>query len=171
MALDPLFQWLYATAAGEVIRENESLFPWLEAIHVLAITLVVGSIAIVDLRLIGVSSLDRTVTRLTKDVLTLTWIAFAVALLTGVLMFISNAVNYAHNFYFQIKILLLVLAGINMLFFHFVVGRDVDSWGVSAQTTPLRARVAGGTSLLLWVGVVAFGRWIGFTLQPHLVGG
>jgi len=66
MALDPLFQWLYATAAGEVIRENESLFPWLEAIHVLAITLVVGSIAIVDLRLIGVSSLDRTVTRLTK---------------------------------------------------------------------------------------------------------
>ena len=171
MALDPLFQWLYATAAGEVIRENESLFPWLEAFHVLAITLVVGSIAIVDLRLIGVSSLDRTVTRLTKDVLPLTWIAFAVALLTGVLMFISNAVNYAHNFYFQIKILLLVLAGINMLFFHFVVGRDVDSWGVSAQTTPLRARVAGGTSLLLWVGVVAFGRWIGFTLQPHLVGG
>ena len=171
MALDPLFQWLYATAAGEVIRENESLFPWLEAIHVLAITLVVGSIAIVDLRLIGVSSLDRTVTRLTKDVLPLTWIAFAVALMTGVLMFISNAVNYAHNFYFQIKILLLVLAGINMLFFHFVVGRDVDSWGVSAQTTPLRARVAGGTSLLLWVGVVAFGRWIGFTLQPHLGGG
>jgi len=171
MALDPLFQWLYATATGEVIRENESLFPWLEAIHVLAITLVVGSIAIVDLRLIGVSSLDRTVTRLTKDVLPLTWIAFAVALLTGVLMFISNAVNYAHNFYFQIKILLLVLAGINMLFFHFVVGRDVDSWGISAQTTPLRARLAGGTSLLLWVGVVAFGRWIGFTLQPHLVGG
>jgi len=171
MALDPLFQWLYATAAGVVIRENESLFPWLESIHVLAIALVVGSIAIVDLRLIGVSSLDRAVTRLTKDVLPLTWIAFAVALLTGVLMFISNAVNYAHNFYFQIKILLLVLAGINMLFFHFVVGRDVDSWGVSAQTTPLRARVAGGTSLLLWVGVVAFGRWIGFTLQPHLVGG
>ena len=171
MALDPLFQWLYATAAGEMIREHESFFPWLESIHVLAIALVVGSIAIVDLRLIGVSSLDRTVTRLTKDVLPLTWIAFAVALLTGVLMFISNAVNYAHNFYFQIKILLLVLAGINMLFFHFVVGRDVDSWGVSAQTTPLRARVAGGTSLLLWVGVVAFGRWIGFTLQPHLGGG
>src|SRR6185369_617556 len=160
MALDPLFQWLYATAAGEVIRENESLFPWLEAIHVLAITLVVGSIAIVDLRLIGVSSLDRTVTRLTKDVLPLTWIAFAVALLTGVLMFISNAVNYAHNFYFQIKILLLVLAGANMLFFHFVSGRDVAVWGNSIGTTPARARLAGGASLLLWIGVVAFGRWI-----------
>jgi hypothetical protein len=171
MGLDAIFQWLYATAAGVAIRENESLFPWIESIHVLAITAVVGSIAIVDLRLLGVASRDRTVTRLTKDVLPLTWTAFAIAALTGVLMFISNAVNYAHNFYFQIKILLLVLAAVNMLFFHFVTGRDVDGWGASAQTTPLKARLAGGASLLLWIGVVAFGRWIGFTLQPHLIGG
>ena len=171
MGLDAIFRWLYASAASVVIRENESLFPWLESFHVLAITAVVGSIAIVDLRLIGVASRDRTVTRLTKDVLPLTWIAFAIAALTGVLMFISNAVNYAHNFYFQIKILLLVLAGINMLFFHFITGRDVDSWGASAQTTPFKARLAGGASLILWIGVVAFGRWIGFTLQPHLIGG
>ncbi len=171
MGLDAIFQWLYATAAGVAIRENESLFPWIESIHVLAITAVVGSIAIVDLRLLGVASRDRTVTRLTKDVLPLTWVAFAIAALSGVLMFISNAVNYAHNFYFQIKILLLVLAAVNMLFFHFVPGRDVDSWGASAQTTPLKARLAGGASLLLWIGVVAFGRWIGFTLQPHLIGG
>ena len=119
MGLDAIFRWLYATAAAVTIRENESLFPWIESIHVLAITLVVGSIAIVDLRLLGVASLDRTVTRLTKDVLPCTWTAFAVAALTGGLLFISNAVNYAHNFYFQIKILLLVLAGANMLVFHF----------------------------------------------------
>ena len=170
MGLDAIFRWLYETPAGVVIRENESLFPWIESIHVLAITLVVGSIAIVDLRLLGLASRDRTITGLTRDVLPLTWAAFAVAALTGVLMFISNAVNYAHNFYFQIKILLLVLAGANMLFFHFVSGRDAASWGNSATTTPLRARLAGGASLTLWIGVVAFGRWIGFTLQPHLGG-
>src|SRR5471030_789873 len=162
MGFNAIFQWLYATAAGEALRENESLFPWIDSIHLLAITLVVGSIAIVDLRLIGVASLDRTVTRLTKDVLPCTWMAFTIAALTGGLLFISNAVNYAHNFYFQIKILLLLLAGVNMLLFHFVTGRDVDSWGTSARTTPLRARIAGGASLVLWIGVVAFGRWIGF---------
>src|SRR5471030_541916 len=103
MGFNAIFQWLYATAAGEAIRENESLFPWIESIHVLAITLVVGSIWIVDLRLIGVASLDRAVTRLAKEVLPCTWMAFAVAAVTGSLLFISNAVNYAHNFYFQIK--------------------------------------------------------------------
>ena len=168
--LDAIFRWLFETPAGVLIRENESLFPWIESIHVLAITLVVGSIAIVDLRLLGLASRDRSVAALTRDVLPCTWVAFAVALLTGVLMFISNAVNYAHNFYFQIKILLLVLAGANMLFFHFVSGRDVAVWGNSIGTTPARARLAGGASLLLWIGVVAFGRWIGFTLQPHLAG-
>jgi hypothetical protein len=170
MVLDPIFRWLYETSAGVFIRENESLFPWLESIHVLTIALVVGSIAFVDLRLLGIASRDRSVTALTKDVLPVTWIAFVVAALTGLLMFISNAVNYAHNFYFQIKILLLVLAGANMLFFHFVSGRDVASWGNAADATPFRARLAGGASLMLWVGVVGFGRWIGFTLQPHLAG-
>jgi hypothetical protein len=170
MGLDALFQWLYATAAGVAIRENESLFPWIESFHVLAITLVVGSIAIVDLRLIGVASLDRGVTRLTRDVLPCTWVAFAIAALTGSLLFISNAVNYAHNFYFQIKILFLILAGVNMLLFHFIVGRDMASWD-AASATPLGARITGAASLMLWIGVVAFGRWIGFTLQPHLTGG
>jgi hypothetical protein len=171
MGLDALFQWLFASAAGVAIRENESLFPWIESFHVLAITLVVGSIAIVDLRLVGLASLDRTVTRLTRDVLPCTWVAFAFAAITGGLLFISNAVNYAHNFYFQVKILFLLLAGINMVLFHFIAGRDMASWDASPGSTPLGAKIAGGASLVLWIGVVAFGRWIGFTLQPHLTGG
>jgi len=171
MGLDAIFRWLYETPAGLAIRENESLFPWIESIHVLAITLVIGSIAIVDLRLIGMASIDHAVTKLTKDVLPITWIAFAVAVVTGCLLFISNAVNYAHNFYFQLKMLTLLLAGANMLFFHFVVGRDIASWGGSAAATPVQARLAGCASLILWICIVAFGRWIGFTLQPHLTGG
>ena len=171
MELDALFKWLYATSAAVTIRENESLFPWLESIHVLAITLVVGSIAIVDLRLLGLASLDRAMTRLSREVLPCTWIAFMMAALTGALLFISNAVNYAHNFYFQVKIALLVLAGVNMLIFHFLGSREIESWGTSAHATPLRVRIAGAASLLLWIGVVAFGRWVGFNLHPHLTGG
>src|SRR5713101_4604096 len=126
MEIDTLLRSLEATSFATAIRENESLFPWIESVHVLAITLVVGTIAIVDLRLIGLASRDRPIMRLTEDVLRCTWTAFAVAATTGVLLFSSNAFDYAYNSYFQAKLVLLVLAGINMAIFHLVVGRDID---------------------------------------------
>jgi hypothetical protein len=169
MELDALFKWLFDTPVAITIRENESLFPWIESFHVLAITLVVGSIAIVDLRLLGFASLDRAVTRLTKEVLPCTWAAFAVAAMTGAALFSSNAVNYAHNFFFQGKMALLVLAGINMLIFQLLVSRNIERWEALSRT-PMAAKVAAAASLILWVGVVGFGRWIGFTLQPTLAG-
>ncbi|SRR5229473_266190 len=171
MELDVLLRSLEATSIATVIREDESLFPWVESLHVLAITLVIGSIAVVDLRLIGLASLDRAVTRLTADVLRCTWAAFVAAAITGALLFSSNAFNYAHNFYFQAKLVFLVLAGINMAIFHLFVSRDIERWGASPHTTPLPAKIAGAVSLLLWIGVVACGRWIGFTLHPTALAG
>ena len=170
MELDAVFKWLFETSFAITIHESEAIFPWIESFHVLAITLVVGSIAIVDLRLLGFASLDRTVARLTKDVLPCTWVAFAVAATTGAALFASNAVNYSHNFYFQGKMVLLLVAGINMLIFQFLIGRDIERWNASSQT-PMAAKVSAAVSLVLWVGVVGFGRWIGFTLLPTLAGG
>jgi hypothetical protein len=166
--VDTLLHALESTALAQAIAESETLFPWVEAVHVLAITLVVGSIAIVDLRLIGFASRDHAVTRLTKDVLPCTWVAFFVAALSGALLFMSKAMTYGHNFYFQGKLVLLVFAGINMAVFHVLVNRDVARWGSTPHTTPLSAKVAGALSLCLWVSVVTFGRWIGFTLHPVL---
>jgi hypothetical protein len=156
-------QWLYDTPWADAIRANELLFPWFESFHVLAITLVLGSIAIVDLRLLGVASRNRPVTRLIREVLPVTWTAFGVAALTGGTLFASNAVNYAHNFPFQMKMLLMLLAGLNMLLFHFVTYRSVAAWD-EAQRTPFAARFAGGFSITVWLAIVAFGRWIGFTI-------
>lgn len=171
MDFDALLNWLHETGIATAIRENEFLFPSIESVHVLAITLVIGSIAIVDLRLIGLASLDRALNRLTADVLPLTWVAFAVAAISGFLLFSSNAFNYAHNFYFQRKMVLLVLAGVNMSVFHLWIGRDIERWGKSFTAPPLPAKIAGAVSLLLWIGVVAFGRWIGFTLLPKALSG
>ena len=170
MEFDALLKFLERTAVAQAIAEGDALFPWIEAIHVLAITLVVGSIAIVDLRLIGFASRDHAVTSITKDVLPLTWIAFVIAASTGVLLFMSKAMVYGHNFYFQGKMILLVLAGLNMALFQFLVSRDVARWGATPHTTPVGARVAGMCSLCLWIAVVTFGRWIGFTLHPTLAG-
>jgi hypothetical protein len=162
--LDRVLGWLQATAVATTISENEMLFPWIESIHVLAIVLVVGTISIVDLRLLGVASRDRAVSRLMADVLPFTWGAFAVAAITGSLMFCSDAVHYAHNFYFRGKLVLLALAGLNMVVFHLVGIGDVKRWGAGGPT-PVAARAAAAISLLVWICVVAFGREIGFTMH------
>jgi hypothetical protein len=167
MEFDALFKWLYNTTLAVTIRENDSLFPWIESIHVIAIALVIGSIAIVDLRLLGIASLERAVSRVAHQTLPLTWIAFIVAAISGVILFTSNALAYAHNFYFQGKMLLLVLAGLNMLVFQFGIYTSVAKWDL-AQRTPFAARIAGALSLLFWTTVIVFGRWIGFTLLPTL---
>ena len=168
MKLDALLQWVFSLAAAVAMRENEFLFPWIESLHVLSITLVFGTIAMVDLRICGLAFNEQRVSRLINQLLPCTWGAFAIAALTGGLLFISNAFSYAHNLYFQIKILCLILAGLNMLFFHFVAGRDISRW--ESTSTPWPARLAGVVSLVIWVTVIATGRWIGFTLQPHLIG-
>ena len=121
-----------ATPLATTIRENEFLFPWIESVHVLAIVLVVGTISIIDLRLLGVASLDRAATRLMRDVLPWTWGAFVFAAITGGLLFSSNAPKYAHNFFFQGKLVFLVAAGLNMAIFHVFGLRDVARWDTAA---------------------------------------
>ncbi len=163
MTLSALLDALYAAPFAVQIRENDVAFPWIESVHVLAITLVVGSIAVVDLRLLGFASRDRSVSRLSADVLPVTWAAFAVAAASGFLLFASNAPKYFDNPYFRGKLVLLVLAGINMLVFQRIVGRGQPGWD-AAGSTPRAARVAAALSLVLWALVVTCGRWIGFTM-------
>ena len=79
MEIDRVLEWLQTTRIASAIGENEILFPWIESIHVLAIVLVVGTISIVDLRLLGLASLDLGVRRLMRDVIPYTWGAFAIA--------------------------------------------------------------------------------------------
>jgi hypothetical protein len=164
--LDSLLQKLYDTGVATAVRESATLFPTIESIHVLTITLVVGSIAIVDLRLLGLASRRRAVTRLTGEVLPITWLAFIIAVITGALLFSSNAVKYSHNFFFLAKMALLVVAGANMVVFHFITSRDIQRWDES-PAVPMGVRLAGGFSLLLWIAVVVCGRWIGFTINAY----
>jgi hypothetical protein len=146
------------------IRENDLLFPLIESVHVVAICLVIGSILVVDLRLLGVASINRSVSRVTSGVLPLTWGAFAVAVASGILLFISNATKYLANGYFVAKIFLICAAGLNMAIFHAISARDLPRWENETRL-PLPARLAGGLSILLWIAVVTCGRWIGFTMQ------
>jgi hypothetical protein len=163
--LHTLIAYFEDSALADSIRENDNLFPLIESIHVLAICLVVGSILAVDLRLLGLASTRQPISRFTQGVLPLTWCAFAVAVASGSLLFISNATKYLENGYFDAKLLLIAAAGVNMMVFHLISAKDLTRWDSAGKPPPLRARFAGGISILLWVAVVACGRWIGFTMK------
>lgn len=153
--------WLESTALSVAISESDWMFPTIETAHLLALTLVIGSIAMLDLRLLGVSTRDCGVVQLASETLPWTWGAFIAAAITGALMFASAATRYYDNIPFRIKILLLVLAGLNMVVFHLTAWRGAHGWD-TALPTPIAARVAASLSLLFWIGVVVAGRWIGF---------
>jgi hypothetical protein len=166
MMLSEFISYFEDSALADNIRENDLLFPLIESVHVVSICLVVGSILVIDLRLLGLASINRPVSRITKAILPLTWSAFAVAAASGLLLFISNATKYLENGYFVAKVLLICAAGLNMAIFHGISAKDLPRWENEAAL-PLPARLAGGLSILLWVAVVACGRWIGFTMQVH----
>jgi hypothetical protein len=148
---------------GITIAESTWMFPTLETIHVIALVTVLGMIAIVDLRLVGVGSRSLAVTKLSKDTLPWVWGAFLLAAATGSLLFISKATSYVVNPYFLWKLVMLSLAGMNMMYFHFFTYRTVEHWDLD-PSVPMGAKVAGALSLIFWLAVVFFGRAIGFTL-------
>lgn len=154
--------WLENTHVAAAIRESTWLFPTIETIHVLCIVIVVGSIAMFDLRLLGMWSRDRSVTDVYDDVMPWTRASFIGAVIAGGLLFSSSATKYYHNVPFRLKMLTLLLAGLNTAYFELWTRRGITAWN-DAVRTPLAARLAGGISLVLWILVVAFGRWIGFT--------
>ena len=140
---------------------TEWVFPIVETLHVMAFTIVVGSIAMVDLRLLGIASRNSTVSRLTKEVLPWTWSAWVTAAVCGTLMFLGKAGTYAGNLQFRLKFVCMGLAALNMLVFHLGAYRQVARW--DSGEPPMSAKMAGAVSMSLWIAVVFFGRWIGFT--------
>ncbi len=165
MTLKAAAAWLEGLPFPTAIHRSSVLFPALETLHVLAIALVVGSIATVDLRLLGLARRDEPAWTVAAKALPWTWTAFGVAVISGSLLFSSAAVKYIGTTAFIIKLSLLLVAGVNMVVFHIGAGRAIGDW--DPVRTPRGAKLAGGLSLAIWIGVVAAGRWIGFANAGH----
>lgn len=160
--LQPVVDAISDSSLSVTIAESAYLFPAFEAVHVVALGVVFGSIAMVDLRLLNLRLTDQNVLSLTSRFLPFTWVAFCVAVVTGLLMFVADPGRYLDNLPFQLKFLCLALAGINMGINHFWVSRNMEVWGAPGHTTTA-AKLSGGASLLLWTLIIFFGRWIGFS--------
>jgi hypothetical protein len=165
-ALTQLMEWLQATSLAVFIHQTKWVFTTIEVIHVIAIAAVISSIAVVDLRLLGLASTRRPFSELSHEILPYTWTAFVIAVITGSLMFISQAAQYFVTPTFWIKMAIMAAAGINMFIFEFITVRGVKEWDPT-PIPPLPARLAGGISLACWVLVFVFGRWTGFSVLPE----
>ena len=144
------------------IHKKAWAFTTVQVVHFFTVSMVLGTIAIVDLRLLGFVAIKRPFAELSRKLLPFTWAAFVVAVAAGSLLFTSRATEYFVNPVFWIKMALIVVAGINMMIFEFITVRDVQKWNLDPTPPP---RLAGGISIACWILVVVFGRLIAFTLQ------
>jgi hypothetical protein len=135
------------------LNNNEWAFPLLECIHIAGFTLSVGTIAIVDFRLLGLSEGQKP-TVLLRETAPWTLFGLAVMLLSGPLIFSSDPFMYMHNYSFLFKMVALLLA----ILYNYTVHRKV----VMANASPGVNKLVGAVSLALWVSVVAGGLFIAF---------
>ena len=156
-AIQHFCQWLNDTGPSTALRESLWVFPIVETIHVLAITLLAGTIAILDLRLLGVVFRGERVTTVARQVLPFVWTGFAILVPTGLMLFAAEAAKSYGNPAFRIKLVLLLLAGLNPLIYYRIVYKRIAEWDTLPRT-PFAARMAAGLSLTLWTAIIAAGR-------------
>ncbi len=174
MDLSRFAVWLAETQGSIALHESLYVYTWIEAAHVIGITLFVGTIAMVDLRLLGRAFASTPVSEMTARILPWTFAGFFIMAVTGLLLFYAIPVRTFHSVWFRLKIALFIVAAINIWFFHRHVQRNREQWD-RAKVPPRRARVAAAISLAVWAGVVVAGRMIAYDwadcdrLQPHWI--
>ncbi|MBE1530744.1 DUF6644 family protein [Actinomadura algeriensis] len=161
MSPDGVLVWLEGTAPAVAVRDGRWTYALTESAHLVGLATLFGAIAIFDLRLLGVSR-RLPVTVLARHALPWSRAAFALTALSGFLLFSANASQVAHNTAFQVKILLIGAAGLNIWLFHTGAFRTVRDWDVDARPPP-SARAAGLVSLGTWTIVIVCGRLIAYT--------
>lgn len=161
MSILSVCEWLQQTSASTGIRESVWVFPIIESTHLLSLAASVGTIAFVDLRLIGAAMRRQPVTDVIEQLQPWALGGFAIMFLSGGLLFLSEPLKCYHSAFFQTKLVLLALLGINALLFHVSIYRRVAAWNKAADV-PLTARLAGYVSLTLWMSVIILGRGIAY---------
>ena len=159
-AAPTLWEQLHAWPAAQFVRESVWAYPALETLHVLGLGLVFGSIVAFDLRLLGWHR-DLSLSRLGRHLMPWVWAGFVVNLGSGVLLFLSDAIEFAANTSFRVKMLLLALAGLNALWFQARIARSMPAWDRDADP-PRPAKAAAVLSIVLWLAIITAGRLMAY---------
>lgn len=145
------------------IALHESLYgyPIVESMHVWALCLFVGLTIVLDLRLTGLAFRTVPVSEVVRRILPWQIAGFIVMVISGVLLVYAIPIRSYQNIFFRVKLVLLVLAGLNVWFFNSGAYRRVEAWDRD-PIPPARARFAGFASLALWVVIIFCGRMIAY---------
>jgi hypothetical protein len=164
MSLTGSLQWLHDTQLSTIMRDSVWAEPIVETVHVLTLTLFLGFVLLLDLRLLDLALRRFTVAAIFRQLNAGMFAGFAVMIVTGVLLFSGDPLAVYGTLFFKLKMLMLLLASINIIVFNHTVGRRLPEWDM--RGTPTAARLAGLASLVLWVLIVAAGRGIAYQLPP-----
>jgi hypothetical protein len=155
-----LLVWLESSEFAAAMRQWLWLYPIVEIVHITGIALLVGSIAMFDLRVLGISR-SLPLDGLARHLLPWSLAGFVVIVLSGSMMFSAHATEFWSNPAFAAKMALIALAGLNVLWFHFGALRNVTRNNISGAA-PAAARFAAGLSLVVWIGVICCGRLLAY---------
>ncbi len=153
-----------ASSLGAAMRQWLWLYPGVEIVHLAGIALLFGSIAVLDLRLLGFSR-TLSVKQLARHVLPWTAASFALIVPSGLMMFTAHASDFIQSGVFVLKMGLILAAGLNAALFHTITFRTADVWDSEEMRKlppPPSARLAGALSLALWISVIACGRLLAY---------
>jgi hypothetical protein len=160
-----LVHWINETAFSQYLRESELAFPLTEAIHLIGLGISVGTIIWVDLRLMGKVMRDVRVTEVVSRLEPWAVGGFLIMLVSGIFLFLGKPDNYYGTAAFKLKMLLLPVAGLNVLFFHYRVFPGVARWDDRA-VPPWQGRLVGSVSISVWLAIIVLGRWTAYFADP-----
>jgi hypothetical protein len=155
------FEWLADTSWSVDLHESQYAYPLIESIHVWTMAVFFGSVVMFDLRLLGVALRKVPASEVVDRLLPLTIATFVIMVISGMLLFYAIPLRSYQSIFFRFKMLLMLLAGLNVWLFHSRIYPKVATWEVEG-VPPRRARVAGAVSLVLWIGIIFSGRMIAY---------
>lgn len=152
-----LFEFVDALPSSIALRESVYGYTVLLTTHVLSMCLFAGLVIMMDLRLAGFGNRRTPISEIQKRLFPWQMVGMVGAAITGALLFYGQPMRYYGKVYYWSKIAMMVLAGLNAMYFHVTTYRSVAAWDTDA-VPPFKSRVAGIVSLVLWAAVVATGR-------------
>jgi hypothetical protein len=162
MSLYGLCQWLQSTSWATGIRESLHMYPALYTLHIFGFVIMVTATSTLSLRVLGLVMANRPVASIAKIALPWAEGGLSANLITGFFVFAAQAVDMYTNTAFRWKMAMVLLAGINILLIEMTIKRNIGNWGERGPA-PGIAKFSAAVSLLLWFGIVAMSRVIGFT--------
>jgi hypothetical protein len=150
-----------AMSWSEALASSLNFWGLLEGTHVLSLMLFAGTIFVVDLRLLGLSFKRTPVSVVSDRILPLTVFGLVIMVVTGTALVFAKPLLYYHSLWFRLKLVFLVIAALNIMYFHFRVQRNLPEWDTAAKP-PRAARMSAAISILSWLLVITFGRFIAY---------